>query len=222
MKPPTLLAGIATLAGAVLLAGLPVCAESGEAPDLSGSWELNERLSENPRDKMRETMQQRGGGPPGGMGGGGRGGGMGGGGRGGGPDGGIDPETMRRRGQELEQAARSMTIIQADPELTIIQADPELTIVYADGRERRLYADGREHRREGGTGEVETKTKWKKDGRLVVRSTTERGQEIKETFRHAPGESRLYVTTEVKGDGRMPGIEFERVYDRAVAEPDDS
>ena len=48
---------------------------SEERPDFTGSWVINEELSENPRDKMRQSMGGgRSGGGGSGMGGGGRGG----------------------------------------------------------------------------------------------------------------------------------------------------
>jgi hypothetical protein len=137
MKPrlalPGLTAVLACLAlGCLLLLATGARADDPERPNLSGTWTLNERLSENPRDKMRGNMPQR---------------------------------------------------------------------------------------REDGRGDVETKTEWKKDGRLVVKATTERGRKIKEIFNYAPGESRLYVTHEMRGDGRMPEIEFQRVYDLVLEEP---
>ena len=59
----------------VLLASASLAAEQ---PDFSGTWKLNQELSENPRDKMMEGMSKG----RGGMGGGGMAGGMGGGGKG--------------------------------------------------------------------------------------------------------------------------------------------
>jgi len=228
MKQRLALPGLTFLLGCLLLCSLLLVAagasaDSTDKPNLSGSWTLNERLSENPRDKMRETMQQRGGDMGRGMSGGtgGRGGGMGGGmgggkgGRGGGVGGadGMDPDAMRRRMEQLMRAAQSMVIN---------HAEPTLSIRYDDGSERVIYTDGRVQEREGGIGYVETKAKWKKDGRLVVKATTEQGRRVKEIFQHSSGESRLYVTIELESDGRMPEVSFQRVYDLATEDPSQS
>jgi hypothetical protein len=190
--------------GIVTMLSLPLAAGK-EPPDLGGTWTLNERLSEDPREKMREA---RGGPSGGGMGGGrGRGGGMGGG-MGGGremPEG-MDPEAMKRRMQEAARASRT---------LMIAHEEPRLTIRFADGRERTLYTDGRKQTRESDFGDLETRAKWKKDGRLKVEATNEQGRKINEIYRCSSGEGRLYVTITMKGDGRMPDVTFDRVYDRA-------
>lgn len=186
---------------------------STDLPDLGGVWTLNEELSENPREKIFEMMKSRGGGGGGGKGGGG----MGGGGRGGGGMGGSggdmpDPEEMRRRIQELGDSVRTVEII---------QEGPWITMRYADGRERKLQADGKKHLREGGIGDVETQAKWKNDGRLVVKLTTEQGRKIKETYRLGTGGVRMYVDVEIEGDGRAMQLKFRRVYDWQDPEPGD-
>ena len=52
---------ILLLALALLLPAAAMAAGS-ERPDFSGTWELNEELSENPREKMMEARGGRGGG----------------------------------------------------------------------------------------------------------------------------------------------------------------
>lgn len=70
---------------------------AAERPDFSGDWQLNEELSENPRDKMMEKMGGgRGRGGSGGKGGGGMGGGMRGGGGSGGSGGGSREDMQAR------------------------------------------------------------------------------------------------------------------------------
>ena len=63
-----------------------------------------------------------------------------------------------------------------------------------------------------GLGDLETTTRWKSDGRLVVKAKTERGTEIVETYEMDPYNPRLQVTIETEG-GRGPGFSYRRVYD---------
>ncbi len=186
---------------------------SEERPDFTGSWVLNEELSENPRDKMRQSMgggRSGGGGMGGGgrgggsgMGGGGRGGGsgMGGGGRGGSMGGsgmGGDREAMRQRFADAAAKAARLEITQGE----------ELSILYADGSLRVVPVDGE-------AGDI--KSHWKGD-RLVVELKGDGGRQIKETLQLAEDGARLHVTTRMSGDLNRPTISFLRVYDMAVAE----
>ena len=176
---------------------------SEERPDFTGSWVLNEELSENPRDKMRQAM---GGGRSGGggMGGGSRGAsGMGGGGRGGsmgspGGRGGGDREAMRQRLADAAAKAARLEITQGE----------ELSILYADGSLRVVPVDG-----EAGN----IKSHWKGD-RLVVELKGEVGRRIRETLQLAEDGAQLHVTTKMFGDLNRPTISFLRVYDAAGAE----
>lgn len=182
---------------------------SEERPDFTGSWVLNEELSEYPRDKMRQSMgggRSGGGGMGGGgmggggMGGGGRGGGMGGGGRGGsmGGPGGGDREAMQQRMAELAARVARLEITQ----------DEELSILYADGSLRVVPVDGE-------VGDI--KSNWKGD-RLVVELKGEMGRRIRETLEFAEDGAQLHVTTKMFGDLNRPTISVLRVYDLAVAE----
>ncbi len=169
-----------------------------DVSDFSGTWQLNEDLSEDPRSKMGERMGRGGGGM--GRGGGGMGRGGGGMGRGGGGMG--DPEPMRDRMRRMEQGSETVTIL---------HVEPQMTIRTADGRERLIYTDGRKQERTGGVGPVETRAKWKKD-RLIVRDRMETGMTITRTFFYVPEDRHLYVDTEIEGRG--PSFRFQRVYDR--------
>ncbi len=116
----------------VLLVSIPGDVGAGrEVPDFSGSWQLNEELSEDPRSKMRQRRESTGGGLGSGRGGMGRGSGMG------------DPEAMRDRMRRMEQGSKT---------LTILHVEPQMTIRTADDRERGLHTDGRKQGRTGGGG----------------------------------------------------------------------
>lgn len=162
--------------------------------DLSGSWRLNHDLSDEPREKMRES---RPGGGARGFGGGRRGGGLGG----------------RRARPEGKEGEGFGTLV--DPTtfetLTIVHRDPELRVTDGVGREHVFFTDGRkteEERSFGGTTKI--RAMWK-DGHVVVTTTPEHGPKTTETYAVAADKSVLTVTTRVEARGRE--LEFRRVYD---------
>jgi len=188
----------------------PIFAET-ERADLSGVWILDEELSEDPMEKMRESRRS-GGGMSGGMGGGGRGGGtsgggrggggMSGGGRGGGTQGGESPEGMRGRMGRMREAVK---------QLTIVHADPALSITTADGRERVLSTDGKKTGFETAMGSGEVWAKWKGEARLVVSMVVD-DRESKEIYELTAGGEMLKVTVKTAGMGPMGSVEFTRIY----------
>ena len=175
-----------------LLMPIPGLAQAGRnVSDFSGTWQLDENLSEDPQAAMSGKIESRGGGGPGRGGGGmGRGSGMG------------DPQAMRDRMKRMARGSET---------LTILHVEPEVTIRTADDRERKIYTDGRKQQRTGGVGPVETRSRWKKR-KLVVRDRMETGTTITRTFFYQEEDPHLYVDTEIKGRGRT--IRFRRVYDR--------
>ena len=177
---------------------------AAERPDFSGSWQLNEELSENPRDKMVEQMGGgRGRGGSGGLGGGMRGGG-GSGGRGGGSREDIQAR-LEARSQRIEA-------------LEILHQDPEFVIGFADGSNRTLYTDGREVSHDLEVGAFESQAKWKGRSQVVFKSESENGAEITEIYELNEAGDQLFVTTKIEGEERRPDISFERVYDRVVTD----
>jgi len=185
---------------------LPAVA-GGDKPDFSGSWELNEDLSDNPWEKMMEKMPERGsGGPPGG----GRGGkGSGGGGRGGGPGG---DDTGRR--QQMRDRMRSL--LESAKHLNITHDEPSLTLLDGEGNERLLFTDGRDNDFELAGDLWEASAQWKKK-RVVMKAKSARGRKITETIELSEEGRRLLITAKMAGGGRMPSFEFRRVYDPAPA-----
>ncbi len=222
--------GVLAAAGALLLAPSPSAA-AAERPDFTGTWELNEELSDNPRDKMRQARGGRGGfgGPGGGRSGGfggpggGRSGGFGGpgGGRGGGfgGPGGGDREALRERMRELQESLRVLEITHADPEL-VLQAESDRD---PPGRDQTFFTDGRDfYRRTLGGDLAEARAKWKDGGRLVFKMKRGEAGKVTETWELAPGGRQLYVTVKTGGGGRMSEMELRRVYDRSEAVPEEA
>lgn len=216
--------------------------------DFSGTWQLNEELSDDPAE-VRSSRRggSRGGGSVGiggGRGGGGRGGagrgrGGSGGGRGGGPDG-ADRGAMRERLQAQQEAVATLTIEHQEPQVLIRNAHGEEEILYTDERVfERLGRGGRPY---------EVSGQWKRDSlRLeTVQSNygpgqddeaeaevqdqanswirrgadnSRRGGEVTETWKLSKTSDQLVITTKTKGNGSRPGFELKRIYDRVVESP---
>jgi hypothetical protein len=190
--------------------------DANTRPDFSGTWRLNEDLSEDPRTKMQEAGGGHGGrgggvgrGGGGGEGGGGFGGMGGGGGRrgmggGGGRRGGGD--SGERSG---DGASRLGETLAAQKVLTISHKDPELVIRDLNGRSRTFFTDARKVEEERSEGTAKIQTKWK--GRSIVVVAKLGDREITDTYERAADGARLFLTTKMEG-GRAP-FSFRRVYE---------
>ena len=196
-----------------------------ETPDLSGSWQMDEELSEDPMEKMREQRGggMRSGGGIGGGGGGGRGGGMGGGGWGagtggrpGGGAGGVPPGGMGGTGQpsvpSREEMRERMQEMRASlARLQITQTDSNVRITYADSREQTLTTNNKKSAIETPLGKGTIKAKWRDDGGLLVKTKTERRQTT-ETYYVTKDGSLLTVLVEMRGEEPMGAISYKRIY----------
>lgn len=132
-------------------AGEPIGAEDANTPvNLTGSWVLNDKLSdpfEPPTGAGGQGDGRHGGGSRGGGKGGGRGGGMGGGrggGMGGGRGGGSQPTQDNTEQRQAEQQQKMEEMTQKVARITIFQEGLEFNVT--DGRDisHLLYTDGRE------------------------------------------------------------------------------
>jgi hypothetical protein len=183
-------------------------------PDFSGTWKLNEDLSEDPRKKMQEAGGGRSGGGFGGRGGGGgEGGGFGGRGGGGGGRGGMGGGGGRRGGDSGESSGdgtmRLSETLAAQKVLTISHTDPQLVITDLNGRARTFFTDARRAEEERSEGTAKIQTKWKDRSIVVVTKLGDR--QITDTYERAADGARLFVTTKMEG-GRAP-FSFRRVYE---------
>lgn len=223
-----MLAGPPTLAATLLVSLLaaPPAASSAERPNLSGVWEMDVELSEDPREKLEEMRESRRG-ATGGSGGMRGGGGMRRHGAGGGVGGGMGGD-MRARGEELR--ARMETLVtqlremkEGGRHMMIDHDDPNLRITYGDGRERMLEIDGEKTEIETAYGAAEVKADWKRGQRLVVRTETET-MVISETYELTADRQLLSATMEVAMESttdtrrmRMPPLTFTWLYHPAPA-----
>ena len=87
-----------------------------------------------------------------------------------------------------------------------------MSLVYSTGETRDLYTDGRKVQTDAEGGDLTTTSKWDNEGRLVVKTKSERGNVI-ETFWLEEGGVRLFVTTKLKAVDGLPSITFIRTYD---------
>jgi hypothetical protein len=193
--------GCALIALVIVPLLVPAFVTAGdEHPDFSGTWLLNEELSDDARKLVREAILAR------------RGQGMGEPGRGrpGGPGG--DRGSWSRMGEMRDRMRQMEEGIQR---LTIAQSESEMTIRNAIDREYVIFADSRKRTRKGAFGPVETQATWKKRS-LVIIDEPEQGAMVTRTYFYRRDDPHLYVM--VKVEGRGPVFEYQRVYDRAAEE----
>lgn len=186
------------------------------ATDLSGVWQLNESLSDDPQALMRAHRQELGHGPGGhhhggmpGLGGmGGMGmpsGGSGSGGYGGGHGGGgMGP----RRGSKNEFLSRAdmLSIEQDASELHLVADGVPTDFSYGDTVMASVQ-----------NGAAERTSGWK--GRdFVVKYDVKGGPKASRSYELSPDGQKLTVTTAVTG-GSNPDIKFRSVYERQAAPP---
>jgi hypothetical protein len=166
---------------------------AADRPDFSGNWQLNEELSENPREKMMEKMRGSGGGSRGRGGAGG----------------------MRSGGSQEDMRSRYQSMAERVQELEILHQEPELVIEFADGSSRTIFTDGQVVTDDFAGGVLEGKGKWKGDSQVVFKSESAVGSKVTEIYELNETGDMLFLTTKMEGDGRRPSISFRRVYDRS-------
>ncbi len=195
---------------------------------MAGTWLLDEQLSEDPREAMRDAMRGgrggmrmggggrpggSGGGPPGGGGGGGGRPGSGGGGRpggGGAPGGGGGRPDPGAGGPGLGWATSN--------EIEITSKDPGLMMANETGLLRYVVADGLWVERKLPDGSrAEIKSEWA-DGKLQITTAADRGFKSTETWEVLPEADRLVLILEIESPRLDEPISVRRVFDK-VAEP---
>lgn len=200
----------------------PAASATSATPDLSGTWTLNDELSQDPRTALREAQGKAGQGGGGGHRGGRRGGGGafpgGGGGNGSGGSGDGGDSGNARRGQDgsgTEGEGRAGNDFGLDAKELHLKAEgAQLTLSDADGTVRQvLHTDGRKVSEDKpGVGTVKTQAQWK-DGALEVVTQLPKGRTKTEIYEMTHDRKRLYVLVTLEGYGRMPTVTFKRVYD---------
>jgi hypothetical protein len=76
-----------------------------------------------------------------------------------------------------------------------------------------FYTDGRVEKSEFGYGPVETRARWKKKGRLVIRTKKYEGREKTEKYELTFGGKQIKLVTDVEGQRPAPPFSFTLFYD---------
>jgi hypothetical protein len=174
-------------------------ASSGAHPNLAGTWQLNKKQSDDPREKMREARDEQGGG--GAEAGGGRGGrGMGAGHRG------------QGQGNDMTKEYAK---------LTITQTDSMAKVTNDSGRVLALYSSADQSQNESSTGDSNKSdnskpqdsaaAQWQQD--QLVATTQTRGGSATRTYELSPDGKQLYLTTRVENQRLSQPVVIRFVYD---------
>jgi hypothetical protein len=170
--------------------------EKAARADFSGTWALNEQLSEDPIDKLgKEGLASGGdtGGRPGGSGGAGGSGAL----------------------------AVPWELLEDNRRFVLEDSGLRVRVTRAKGRQRVLFLDGEERELDDGDGpaKVTAKRKGARGEKILVSVKWSTGRERDETWEILSGPRRLAVTTKVK-DRRS--ISVRRVYEPGSAEPEEA
>ena len=189
-----------------------------QEPDLSGVWQMNWELSDNPRERAPDEVGGRNR-----DGWSGRGGGIGGvGGFGRGPRGlGRSGTASRGRDDAEDRQARIerardvlADLLTAPRSMTIEQDRREVLLRYDDGRYVRIVPDDRDHAGIAGSTEVIRRARWQ-DGRLVAEIKVEGGPKVVHELELRLGGEQLFVLTTLPASDAYDEVELKRYYDRA-------
>jgi hypothetical protein len=184
-KYSVLVACVALAASVVGAANVRVIAQERESvrPDLSGRWQLNQKLSENAQAKI-DRMQSSQGHGPGRHGFGGLFGRL---------FGGGDMEEARGR------------FLNAPASFTLTQDGDRIVVTGSDGRVRTLTANGRTEKVNG----RDVRTTW--DKQRLVSEISIGDAKVTDTYERPTNAPQLFVTT--KMDMRGHEVSVRRVYD---------
>lgn len=171
--------------------GLGLVAVRGASPetpssvDLSGTWVLNEALSDDPRDVMQKRMEA------------GRRGGYGRGGHGG-PPGGPPPDGGN--GGDRQRTRERLAQLETPRRIVILQDNDRITMI-PEGRDTvSVVPDGETHTVKTVMGNAEVQAKWK-DLALEIRTKGPEGREFVRWYRiNADGRLEVVTTLQLPRD----------------------
>lgn len=176
-------------------------ASSDAHPNLAGTWQLNKKQSDDPREKMQEARSEQGNGGGGGFGGGGGGRGMG-------------------RGRQGQGQGGDM--MKDFSQLTITQTNSTAKVTGESGRVLALYSSADQSANQSAStdsnksdnstpNEDSAAAQWQQD-QLVVASQTRRGSTTR-SYGLSPDGKQLYVTTRVENQRLSQPVVIRFVYD---------
>lgn len=161
-------------------------ASSDAHPSLAGTWQLNKKQSDDPREKMREMRNEQGNEG----GGGGRWGG-------------------RRMGGGRQRQGQSSDMMKEFSQLTITQTTSTAKVTGESDRLLALYSSNTSHK--SGTEEDSAAAQWQQN-QLVVTTQTRMGSTTR-SYELSPDGKQLYVTTRIEDQRLSQPVVFRFVYD---------
>ena len=174
-------------------------ASSDTHPNLAGTWQLNKKQSDDPREKMQEARNEQGnGGGGGGFGGGGGGRGMG-------------------RGRQGQGQGQGGDMMKEFSQLTITQTASMAKVTGESGRVLALYSSADQsqsdsNKSDNSTPQQESAAAHWQENQLVVTSQTRRGSTTR-SYGLSPDGKQLYVTTRVENQRLSQPVVYRFVYD---------
>lgn len=173
---------VATLLTSLVLPSI-ASAQQSPGPDLSGTWVINEIMSESMREKVRELMNEE-----------------------------ITNPRTRARWDRVQARERTGMQSAPFARLEIAHEEPSVAIRYGGGRTRDLFTDGRELEPDPEYG-VEALTVAWEGARLIVDSDTTRGRVTEFWELSDDGKRLFVTTTAEMGERLSGPVTFRRVYD---------
>lgn len=169
---------------------LPFAAGAQEAPrpDLSGTWVINEALSESMREKVREMMTEE-----------------------------ITNPRAQARWDRVQARERMGMQSAPFARLEIAHEEPLVAVQYSGGRSRELFTDGRELEPEAEYGQEAVTVAWE-GARLIVDADTARGRVTEFWELSDDGKRLFVTTQAEMGERLSGPVSFRRVYDLAPPE----
>lgn len=175
-------------------------ASSDSRPNLAGTWQLNKKQSDDPREKMREAREDQG------NGGGGAGGGFGGRGMGRGRQG-------QGQGGDMMKDFSQLTITQTSSTAKVTGESGRVLAVYSSADQSQSPSSaGDSTKPDNSTPEQDSAAaQWQQD-QLVVTTQTRRGSTTR-TYELSPDGKQLYVTTHIENQRLSQPVVIRFVYD---------
>jgi hypothetical protein len=155
-------------------------------PNLAGTWQLNKKQSDDPREKMREARGEQGneGGDGGGWGG-------------------------RRMGGGRQRQGQGGDMMKEFSQLSITQTASTAKVIGESGRLLALYSSNSSDKSE--TEEDSPVAQWQQN-QLVVATQTRMGSTTR-SYELSPGGKQLYVTTRIENQRLSQPVVYRFVYD---------
>ena len=189
--------------------------EPQSMPDFSGLWALNAKASDDPQEKIKETMKQA---RSAGRGMGSSSGGQGRGGMGSGRQGRGSPEGMERRNKM--PSGDMSALISTAQKLDIAHKDPLLLITDENARRQPIFTDfrGASVSANGDLQQRVTVAGWEGTA-LVVETTLSSGTKLTQNFQIDAQKGQLMISTSAHLPAMQP-VQFRLVYDQLKPEPE--